>query len=139
MQSTSELVAEFRSEIAAIKTRLGNLEGLADRLGYPMPTVTLGATTEDAPEAEENNDTDAYDDTDRDVYGRASGVDYVGAAFGLYSLREKVAGIVRHVEAGTLNEQTLLADYTGAVDWFVACFRNDPAFDEGAFRRNAGV
>lgn len=134
MQSTSELVAEFRAELATIKVRLGNLEGLASRLGYPMARVTVG----DSPELIET-DVPETTDTVTTTPATPSGVDYVGAAYGLYSLRDKVAGIVRHVEAGTFNEQTLLADYAGAVDWFVSCFRNDPSFDEGAFRRNVGV
>lgn len=122
---------EFVAAIGELKARVIGLENLANRLGYTVDVPE----TESVPESQSDADAPTvlssvpsdYDDSDRDVHGRPSGVDYRAVAYGLTTLRGDVTDAL-----GSSPEVT--RRYADAVDWFVSCFRGDASFNEAEFR-----
>jgi hypothetical protein len=129
---SSDFVAEFRAEIAAVKARLTGLENLANRLGYTVDVPDVDSVPESALDTDAPS-TAGFDDSDRDVHGRPSGVDYGAVAYGLTDLKSKLRGVV------TISDHELDNYYRAVVEWNVACFVGDVSFDAAAFRRDAGV
>lgn len=150
-QNTFVTVTEFRQAIAELKARVTGLENLANRLGYAVdvpevesvpesvsdtnrPSVRVPVSTEFDTSSVPND----YDDSDRDVHGRPSGVDYGAVAYGLTSLRDKIARQF-NVSGAFDNSTDLGRQYVDTVAWFASCFQGDASFNEAEFRRNAGV
>jgi hypothetical protein len=123
--------ADVANALADLAGRVATLEALAhDHLGAPLPqsrtveTVSVPETPTPEPTPAPVVITDAH--------GTHAAVDYPAVAYGLTSTKSKIqARLGRSAE--------LDREYAGMVEWYVACFAGDSAFNAAAFRRDAGV
>lgn len=137
MTNPTEFVTrtEFLREVNDVKTALSDVDrrvtglfNLANHMGYSVDVPTAPSVPESTSDTDRPSVTPTF--TGTATVSNGSGVDYVGVAYGLLSIKRDAVASEADVPSSYFSDM---------VDWFVTCFRNDSSFNETEFRLNAGV